>query len=422
MAHNSAAALARATKSLTFSIPVDEYRSIPIPGFANAKLGTCYVRVTDLPDSLSEFMRVNPRIPNTTDKGRLSGPVPKAILQTLRESPTEMAIKNAGIYFLVASAEQSKSKGGVGMLSVELDDAEHHGIVNGGHTYAAIQQAIADADEEEMVGLRSAYVRLHFLKGVPEDKVVEIAEGLNRSKQVQIPSLENLKGSFDIIKKALEGLPGSDQIAYREGDPGDVYIGELISFIEMFNLDRYNHGVQPHDLYGRQYKAIAEFSEDLDNNNRAIELVVAHLAEILVLADRIRQEAPIVAKSQEVDFQIGRMKLRANGSSRVASPEHQNTPLHFLGSKTNYRLPNAWLFPMLAAFRANVEWDSKKRIFRWRVPNDELLRECLTKLVTVCVAKHREERDKPEWVGKKSSTYEQCGLYIRLYLAERPRK
>ncbi|CAN5857604.1 hypothetical protein BH11PLA1_BH11PLA1_20740 [soil metagenome] len=421
MARSQVSAPESALRSLTFTIPVDEYRSIPIPGFANAKLGTCYVRVTDIPADLDDFMSVNPRVPNRTDSGRLSGPVPKAILQTLRESPADMALKNAGIFFLVGSAEQTKGKGGVGLLNVHLVDAERHGVVNGGHTYAAIRQAVENADEEELAALKNAFVRLHFLKGVPEEKVVEIAEGLNRSKQVQIPSLENLKGSFDIIKKALQGKPGADEIAYREGDPGDVYIGELISFIEMFNLDRYGHSIQPHDLYGRQYKAIAEFGEDLTDNKRAVELVVSHLSEILVLADTIRRDAPIAAKS-DVDFQIGRMKIKANGSARVASPEHQNTPLHFLGSTTNYRLPNAWLFPMLAAFRANVEWDSRKRIFSWRAPNDELLRECLPKLVAVCVAKHREERDKPEWVGKKSSTYEQCSLYIRLYLAERPRK
>src|SRR5439155_468160 len=112
------------------------------------------------------------------------------------------------------------------------------------------------ADEEEYAALETSYVRLHLLKGIPDDKVVEIAEGLNRSKQVQIPSLENLKGSFKQIKEVMNEKPGSDQIAYREGDPGDVYVGEIISFIEMFNLDRYGPSVQPHDLYGRQYKAI----------------------------------------------------------------------------------------------------------------------------------------------------------------------
>jgi hypothetical protein len=421
MAHNSSNARQVLRDSLKFSLPAKEYRSIPIPGFEDAALGTCFVRVTDLPDALDDFMRVNPRVPNRTDSGRLSGPVPKAILETLRAAPQDMALKNAGIYLLVGSDEHVKGKGGAGILEVELEDADRHGVVNGGHTYAAIRQAVEDADAEELKTLRSAFVRLHLLKGVPEDKVVEIAEGLNRSKQVQIPSLENLKGSFDSLKETMKGRPGADQIAYREGDDGDVYVGELISFIEMFNFDRYEMEVQPHDLYGRQYKAIKEFSEDLENNQKAIDTVISKLPEILVLADKIRRDAPVAAKGEDVDFEIGRMKIKPNGSSRVASPEHKNTPLHFLGEKTKYRLPNAWLFPMLAAFRANVDWDSSKRTFKWRISNEELLSRCLPKLVSACVREHKNNREKPEWVGKKDSAYEQCSLHVRLYLAERGR-
>src|SRR5687768_9502601 len=115
------------------------------------------------------------------------------------------------------------------------------------------------------------------------------------------------------------------------------------------------------------------------------------------------------------------MKVNRSGKARVASEVHKNSPLHFLGETTDYRLPNAWLYPMLAAFRANVEWDSAKRVFKWRVPNDELLKECLPKLVSACVREHRNNRDKPEWVGKKDSAYEQCSLHLRLYLAERRR-
>jgi hypothetical protein len=417
----SVSARGDAPKSLTFSIPVDEYRSIPIPGFKEASLGTCFARVTDIPEQLDDFMRVNPRVPNRTDSGRLSGPVPKAILATLQEHTEDMALKNVGIYLLVESADHSKAKGGAGFLTIHLESADRHGIVNGGHTYASIRQAIDEADEEEEVTLNNAFVRLHLLKGIPLEKVVDIADGLNRSKQVQIPSLENLKGSFESIKSVMEGKPGADQIAYREGDPGDVYIGEIISFIEMFNLDRYPPEVTPHDLYARQYKAIAEFTEDLRDNQKTIETIITKLPEILRLADRIKRDAPITAKSEDVDFEIGRMKIKANAMSRVASPKHRKTPLHFLDETTKYRLPNAWLYPMLSAFRANVEWNAAKKTFKWKIPNEELLAKCLKNLVSVCVREHKNNREKPEWVGKKDTAYVQGSLHMRLYLAERRR-
>jgi hypothetical protein len=163
---------------------------------------------------------------------------------------------------------------------------------------------------------------------------------------------------------------------------------------------------------------VKEASEDFEEHPDAISLVIKQLPAILVLADSIRREAPIVAKDK-VDFQIGRMKVGEGRRGRVAGKENGDTLLHFLGEKTRYRLPNGWLYPMVSAFRANVRWDDKKGIFEWRVPNEELLKECLPQMVAVCVNEHRNNNQKPEWVGKRDSAYRQCQLHIELALAKR---
>ena len=403
------------TSSLRFSIPADEFRSLPVPGYNGAKVGTCFVSVVDLPAELADFMSVNPRVPKRTAKGILSGPVPKAILTTLREYPEEMALKNAGIYILVDSTDHHREKGGGGVLTIVLSDGRKQGIVNGGHTFAAIREAIETADEDGRASLRTAYVRLHVLQGIPDDAVVEIAEGLNRSKQVQDPSLENLRGHFDEIKKVMEGRTGQDAIAYHEGGDGEVYIGEILSLIEMFNFDRYPKGEHPHGLYAHQSRAVKEFSEDFDKDPSPARLVIQRLPELLELADRIRRDVPPIAKDR-ANFQIGRMKLGEGKRGRVGSKE---TRLHFLGETSKYRLPNGWLYPILAAFRANAIWDLQNQRFEWRVPNEEVLSNCLHDLVSVCVNEHRNNNQKPEWVGKRDSAYRQCHLHVELFLAKR---
>src|SRR5436309_480759 len=95
-----------ATLSLpfTFTVPTHEYRSLPIPGLEGTKVGDCFVSVTALPEELDHFMEVNPRVPNRTQKGVLSGPVVKGITETLVDNPEDMAIKNQGIYLLVDDA------------------------------------------------------------------------------------------------------------------------------------------------------------------------------------------------------------------------------------------------------------------------------------------------------------------------------
>ena len=134
-----------ASRPFSFEVQTDEYRAQPIPG-TNAKLGHCFVRVTDLPRDLERFMEVNPRVPSTTKNGVLSGPVIKGILDTLRDYPDDMALKNQGVFLLADDVSFEKKPGGVGFLKITLSDSERHGIVNGGHTFAAIRNAIEEAE------------------------------------------------------------------------------------------------------------------------------------------------------------------------------------------------------------------------------------------------------------------------------------
>jgi hypothetical protein len=162
------AGVAADVQGYTFTISTHEYRSLPIPSLEGAKIGDCFVKVTALPDGLDDFMEVNPRVPNRTQKGVLSGPVVKGIIETLTESPDDMAIKNQGIYLLVEDAEFTRAQGGAGKLQVTLADPNRHGIVNGGHTYAAIRDAIENADDVTRTSLARAHVRLHLLQGIDE--------------------------------------------------------------------------------------------------------------------------------------------------------------------------------------------------------------------------------------------------------------
>ena len=95
----------------TFVVPTHEYRSLPIPGLEGTKVGDCFVTVTSLPQELDRFMEVNPRVPNRTQTGLLSGPVVAGIKETLTDNPEDMAIKNQGIYLLVEAATCQRTGG-----------------------------------------------------------------------------------------------------------------------------------------------------------------------------------------------------------------------------------------------------------------------------------------------------------------------
>ncbi len=393
----------------TFTVPTLEYRSLPIPGLQGTKVGDCFVRVMDLPPELDGFMEVNPRVPNRTQKGVLSGPVVKGITKTLLESPEDMALKNQGIYLLVEDATHTKAQGGDGKLSITLTDVDRHGIVNGGHTYAAIRDAIESAEDEEMKHLERAYVRLHILQGVEDSKVAEIAEGLNRSKQVDDSSLADLQNAFEKIKQVMKGKDGENEIAYYQGENKEVDIVSVLQCLEGFNGARFDQKKHPHSLYNKPKSALQFYKNDLKDHPSALNILLPKLPEMLKLSDQIRLATPDAAK--RVGFEFGRMKT---GRNRAGSGNNKNIRLPFLNETMNHRVPDGWLYPMLVAFRANVEWDMQKD-FEWKVPLDKLLPAVIDDLVGVCVTAHRDNLA-PDKVGKRESIYVQCYDKVELHL------
>lgn len=402
-------------KRLRIELPIDDFRSLPVSGVDGAKLGVCYVKVTDLPATLDDFMEINPRVPSRTSKGILSGPVAKGILTTLRDYPEEMAVMNQGIYLLVEKADYNKDKGSKGVLTLTFVDPGKHGIINGGHTYAAIREAIETSDEASLKSLSDAYVRLHIFQGIDEEFVPEIAEGLNRSKQVDDPSLINLQGEFDIIRKVMKGKKGEDAIAYHQGDNGDIYISEVLVYLALFNQERFSEKKQPNNLYQKQALGLKYFSEDMVNSKKNIENLINKLPDFLWLADSIRKFTPDASKNN--GFQFGRAKVST--TERAGSAKHKGTFLPFIGETVNYRVPNGWVFPMLAAFRANLRKTDNGKSLDWRVPLNTILPEVIDDLVAVCITEHRDNNMRPELTGKRESAYSQCYTKIQLYLAKK---
>jgi hypothetical protein len=332
----------------------------------------------------------------------------------LQDNPDVMALKNLGIYLLVEEAKFEKSVGGKGVLHLTFRDAGKHGIVNGGHTYAAIRAAIDQIQgEEDLKALQNAWVRLHILQGIDEDLVPEIAEGVNRSKQVDDPSLMNLQGGFDVIRKALKGIPGEKEVAYHQGDEGAIYISEILVYLEMFNAERFDERKHPNGLYNKAGLGIKYFSEDMDKSKPNMSALIQKLPDFLWLADSIRKLTPEAAKKNS--FKFGQIKM---GGERAGGAKSKGMNLPFIDSKTEYRIPNGWVYPMLSSFRANLV-KSKNGEFEWKLPLEELLPEVIPSLVGVCVAEHRDNNTRPELIGKRESAYSQCYTKMQLFLAKK---
>jgi hypothetical protein len=410
-------------RSVTFRFPTEEYRSLPFPrGTAGdagrAKLATCFIRVEDLPDGLEKWMEVNPRVPKLDTKNKLRGPVGKAMVDTLCDEPDKFVLKNQGIYVLTKEVSFQKEDGGRGLVKITLEDPAAHGLVNGGHTYMAIRQA---REEREANGEGDqpwdAFVRLHVMEGIDQEDITELAEGLNRSMQVDDPSLENLKGSFDQIKEALSGKDGAESVAYRQGDTGDIDVQQILSYMAMFDLEQFpDRKAHANKIFGHPKAVLQYFITDTDPENgeskHVFERVLPKMHEILVLADRIQQEAV---------NRLGRLKVKsAKGENRVRSARHRNRPAHFAGGSIDGLIHLGWLYPMLAAFRANISREAwAKGQLEWIADPEELLGAVIDEMASVVKQDHQDNKGKPAEVGRKEAAYRLCYGIMTVELAQR---
>lgn len=399
----------------TFRIPTVEYRALPIP-FVQAesgrtpKLGTCYVNVADLPSELRDWLQVNPRIPRLDKRDHLKGPVAKAIVETLLDEPEMMCVRNNGITLLVDSAEFKKEQGGQGMLALNLSDPSAHGIVNGGHTFAAIQEAAAHPDRPTPW---DASVRLHIYENISSKHIADIAEGLNRSLQVDDASLENLQGTFDAIKKALAGKPGAESIAYRQGDSQDVDIQFVLTIMAMLNLSHFpDRKTHPNKLFGQPKAVLQQFVEEANQENPSYAILLPKLHDILVLSDLIQREAAA---------HLGKLKVKnSKTANRVGSTKHKDIPAHFAGGTLGGHIPLGWVYPMLASFRANVDtvkWAAGT--FAWLDDPKSLLKATIEEMCEVIKQEHTDNKEKPGEVGRKEAAYRGCYSVVAMELATR---
>jgi hypothetical protein len=408
--------MAAASSRAQFSCNVDSFRRQDIPGTLRGKVSTAYVSARELVKKLDfdEWMEVNPRVPKRTRNGVLSGHVINGIWRTLAENPADFVLKNLGLYILAESVDHDR---GSEVMTFTLSDKECHGLCNGGHTYAALR-AYAERDDAAS-DLSEAFVRLQIFEGVDSSKVVEIAEGLNRSRQVDDASLDDLRKNFELVKRAMKDQPGADEIGYHMGDlnkeeqPCAYYITEIVRYLMFFNCERYDATRHPYDLYRYQKRTMDLFREDVDGPMR---LVCENAPKILQLWHEVCKALP---DAQSGARRYRRMEVKPRGKDGKANTAGSyRTKLHFIDSEVDCAILNGWIMPMVAAFRADVIWDLDSMTFDWKVDPNEIIPQVIGDFYRICAEAHDNGR-KPDEVGRDGSIYSQMYDKVDQYLMRR---
>ena len=363
----------------TLRFSTHQFRSIPSP-VGDSKFGLFFTPTSNLPNTLWNWRAVNPREVNTR-----SG-VYRAITQTLKEEPTRFHERNRGITIVAKELRFDESRK---EATLELDDAKVHGVVDGAHTLSAIIKAQEAGDE-----IGKAYVFIKAVIGIDDGQIAEIAGGLNTSQQVDLTSLENLRTHFDALKTVLKSEPYAEKIAYKMNEDLPVDVREILYYLAVFDCSLYNQNRHPVALFGRKEGIVRRFADQAteDSDDDSFNILISKAPDILRLRDMVERAA--------LGMPVGRYKL--GKKLRVKSDPNKQNVLIFLNETVDGKIPLGWMMPMLAGFRANVEWNKPKGTFSWIVPLDELVPACIEQLVNGIQDVHTQENSRPEYVGRNS--------------------
>jgi len=156
----------------------------------------------------------------------------------------------------------------------------------------------------------------------------------------------------------------------------------------------YDEKRHPVALFGRKEGIVRRFAEQAADpqSGDSFEILISKAPDILRLRDLIEKHA--------LEQPVGRYKTGKN--ARVRSASFRENQLYFIDETVNGKIPLGWIMPLLAAFRANVEWNKPKGTFSWTVPIDELLDLCIEQLVLGIKDVHEQENSRPEYVGRNA--------------------
>lgn len=390
---------------LSLHIPTNQYRSIPTP-VGTSRLGVFFCAASALPRELMDWREVNPR------EVKRGSAIWNRIADTLKNEPERFHERNRGITIVVSELTYDDKKHEV---ILQLGQPKLHGVVDGAHTLDAI------VETETPENGTAAYVFIKALVGIEAEQISEIAGGLNTSQQVDLKSLENLRDHFAQLQRVIANEPYAESIAYKMNEDKRVDVREVLYYLAVFDKNEYNENKHPVALFGRKEGIVRRFAEQAvsPDSGDSFRILISKAPEILELRDEIEKRA--------LDFPIGRYKV--GSKSRVRSKSNLENHLIFLNEDVKGKIPLGWIMPMLAGFRANVQWNKPKSSFSWTVPLDELLDKCIERLVAGIQEVHEQENSRPEYVGRNAlswrmsySIVSQAILEWELEKARRPRR
>lgn len=392
-------------QSTLIKFPVVSFRRVESPyDDSIARTYIAVVRVADLPAEVEKWRKINPRDP------RLTSGVSNKIRKSLENNPDQFFFRNRGITLLVERVTFDNKSNEV---NLELADESRHGLLDGGHTYRVLRDYLESAEESERSDIGGC-VRFEVIEGIENlDDAVEIVHARNTSAQVKVESLEELYQHFEGIKRILADRPYASRIAYKEyeidettGEAKDIDIKEVLSYLVCFDVESFDQEKHPILAYSQKSQVVEHFRSE----RKRLEKYFPILPKILELRDEIYSRMPEAYNETEGKF--GSLTGVVQIKNR---PKMLNEELVFKGGESNYRIPSAFVYPTLAAFRNLVRIKDGRA--EWKEDPIKFYHS-LEKELALTVGSQAKEIRNPTKLGKDRATWKLCNNAVRIQVLE----
>lgn len=395
-----------------YRIPVSQehIRSIKDPHLQDITTLHALVKVRDLPNGKIPD-KINPR---SHEVIKMSSRVPEAIENALEENPEIFHLLNRGCLILAKKAwydNQNK------MLHFIVESENDHGMVDGATTDRVLARLKAEASNADFDSLKEdeipphfkdAYIHLEVIAGeIDQDLRIKLAGARNTSEQVKEFSLEDLKGNFDWLKDILERSKFKGKIRYRENEPKPVDIRVVLALLTLFHptwlkLDKPKDPIVAYTGKGAALDLYTDKETEWQGGYRKLAPVVV---DILELYDHIHIEFQ-KAYREAYGADGGKTKLGKRKGVTYIENKTKARELHLSGKRTQYVLPDGWLYPLLASFRMLLVWPKNGRgDVKWAKDPFDLFSQKGSELVYFLVERHEELGRNANATGKSKGVW-----------------
>ncbi|MBG1261245.1 AIPR family protein, partial [Nostoc commune] len=212
----------------TWNIKIDNYFQ-PNP---NCIIATAHV---------DSFPTDLPLEPNIREPNRKSATY-RQIFDSLTTQPEKFFSRHSGIVLSANIVKPSKTS--LELEILEASEGGSDGIINGGHTVLAFEQA-----KNYKYDLTKARVKITIHIGLTEDEAKDIALSSNTTTPVDSRSKVNARGDYKFLKQYLAQLEAKEntkfRIAYYQNQSGaprnaQCNVNHLLKLINCLDRNRYN--------------------------------------------------------------------------------------------------------------------------------------------------------------------------------------